>query len=151
MFVSQPFAPAASQFAKPALHAPRVQTPLRQLSPAFGRSHAAPHAPQSVSVLILRSQPLSALPSQLAKLAAHVGEQAPATHAVVPLVFTHRAPQAPQFVVVVSGVSQPFDARPSQLPKPELHATEHAPLLHEGAPLLLLHAAPHAPQLVRLE
>jgi hypothetical protein len=66
VFVSQPFAALPSQFAKPGEQLPRVQTPLTQLSLAFARSQTVLQAPQSVSVLMLRSQPLSGLPSQLA-------------------------------------------------------------------------------------
>jgi len=66
VFVSQPFAGFESQFAKPGEQLPSVHTPLTQLSLAFARSHTVLQAPQSVSVLMLRSQPLSGLPSQLA-------------------------------------------------------------------------------------
>lgn len=66
MFVSQPFAGLPSQLANPGLQLPSVQTPLTQLSLALARSQGALQAPQSVSVLMLRSQPLSGLPSQLA-------------------------------------------------------------------------------------
>jgi hypothetical protein len=64
--VSQPFAEFESQFANPGLQLPSVQTPLTQFSLAFARSQTELHAPQSVNVLMLRSQPLSGLPSQLA-------------------------------------------------------------------------------------
>jgi hypothetical protein len=66
VFVSQPFAPFESQLANPGLQLPSVQTPLTQLSLAFARSQTVLHAPQSVRVLMLRSQPLSGFPSQLA-------------------------------------------------------------------------------------
>jgi hypothetical protein len=66
VFVSQPFAALVSQLAKPGEQLPRVQTPLTQLSLAFARSQTVLHAPQSVRVLMLRSQPLFGLPSQLA-------------------------------------------------------------------------------------
>lgn len=66
VFVSQPFDPFESQLANPGLQLPRVHTPLTQLSLALAKSQTALHAPQSVRVLILRSQPLSGLPSQLA-------------------------------------------------------------------------------------
>lgn len=66
MFVSHPFAEFESQLAKPGLQLPSVHTPLTQLSLAFARSHTVLQAPQSVRVLMLRSHPLSGLPSQLA-------------------------------------------------------------------------------------
>jgi hypothetical protein len=64
VLVSQPFEALPSQFPKPAEQAPRVQTPAGQLSAAFARSHSTLQSPQSVTVAMLRSQPLLALPSQ---------------------------------------------------------------------------------------
>jgi hypothetical protein len=50
-----------------------VQLPDAQDSEALARSQTVPHAPQFVSVVVLVSQPLAALPSQFAK----PGVQAP--------------------------------------------------------------------------
>jgi hypothetical protein len=115
---SQPFAALPSQLPKPALqtgaHAPATQevVPL-----AFVQ--ALPHAPQLERlVAVLVSQPLPALPSQLANPELQVGEQAPATHAVVPFAFVHATAQPPQFEVVSSAVSQPFAGLPSQSARP---------------------------------
>lgn len=81
---SQPLAACPSQFAKPGLHVPSVQTPATQLSLALASVQSALHPPQSVRVLMLRSHPLSGFPSQLANPEAHVGTQTPAVHVVVP-------------------------------------------------------------------
>jgi hypothetical protein len=64
--ISQPFAGFASQFWKPAEQAPSVHTPETHVSAAFGKLHAAPQLPQSVSVEMLFSQPLTGFASQLA-------------------------------------------------------------------------------------
>jgi hypothetical protein len=40
--------------------------PAAHVSPALANEHAAPHAPQFVSVLSGVSQPLTSMPSQLA-------------------------------------------------------------------------------------
>ena len=85
----------------------------------FAFTQVAPQAPQfeeSVSVLV--SQPLAALPSQLAAPALHEGVQTPDTQEVVPWGLAHVAPHAPQFEVVLSEVSQPEMALLSQSPKP---------------------------------
>src|SRR5438093_1322437 len=63
---SQPLALFVSQLLYPAVQVPSVHVPATQVSEAFARSHTAPQAPQSVSVLMFFSQPLLGLPSQLA-------------------------------------------------------------------------------------
>jgi hypothetical protein len=63
---------------------------------AFAKLQPALHAPQSVVVVMLRSQPLFGLPSQLAKPELHVGTQAPAVHAVEPWPLEHAVVQVPQ-------------------------------------------------------
>ena len=73
--VSQPFPDCPSQLSKPASHVPIVHAPLAHDSTAFVKEHGAPHAPQSVSVVVGVSQPSSGLPLQLAKPLAHVGAQ----------------------------------------------------------------------------
>lgn len=140
VFVSQPFDVCPSQFANPLAQVPSVQLPPTHVSEAFARSHTTLQPPQSVSVLMLFSQPLLGFPSQLAKSDAQVGVHAPDTQAVEPFAFEHVAPHAPQFAVVESAISQPFEARPSQLPKPALHAMPQAPVLHDGVPLFALQA-----------
>jgi hypothetical protein len=116
---SQPFDASPSQFAKPALHAPSVHEPVLQLSPAFGRSQPTPHAPQSLVVLIARSQPLTALPSQFAKCASHAPSvHVPVMHDSPAFARSHATPQPPQSVSVWIDRSQPLALLPSQLAKP---------------------------------
>jgi hypothetical protein len=56
---------------------------------------------------------LTALPSQLANPAAHVGTQVPLAHVVVPFAFEQTVPHAPQFAVLVFRfASQPSAALP---------------------------------------
>jgi hypothetical protein len=113
--------------------------------------HAALHAPQSVVVVMLRSQPLFGLPSQLAKPALQVGTQAPAVHVVEPWPLLHAVLHAPQFdELLLRFTSQPFALLASQLPNPELHESEHAPRLHVAVAFAPLHTAPHPPQFPRL-
>ena len=64
--ISQPFDGRPSQSAKPALHAEITQTPALQPDVAFARLHTLPQVPQLLTVvLVLVSQPLLTLPSQL--------------------------------------------------------------------------------------
>lgn len=149
VFVSQPFPALASQLPKPALQVPSVHTPDGHVSLALARLQPVLQSPQSVSVLMLRSQPLLGLPSQLLKLAEHVGTQDPAVHAVEPFVLVHAVPQAPQFAVLVPRfASQPGEA--SQLPNPPLHVREQDPRLHVALALAPLHTDPQEPQLPTL-
>jgi hypothetical protein len=52
-----------------------VQLPPAHDAVAFDCEQGLPQLPQSISVVTLRSQPLSGLPSQLAKPVEHVGAQ----------------------------------------------------------------------------
>jgi hypothetical protein len=148
VFVSQPLAGLLSQLPKPALQVPSVQVPATHVSDAFARLQTTEQPPQSLRVLMFLSQPLAGFPSQLAKPAEQVGEQAPDEQVVVPFAFVHPAPHVPQFVVVLSGASHPFGARPSQLPKPVLQVNEQALPLHDETALAALQTVPHAPQLL---
>ena len=148
--VSQPFDGLVSQLPKPVLHAPSVHTPAAQVSAAFARLQAAPQPPQSVSVLMFRSQPFEGSPSQLAKPDEQTGVHAPDTHEVVPWVLLHALVHVPQLVVVLSGASHPFGARPSQFPKPVLQVKEQALPLHDDTAFAALQVVPHAPQLLTL-
>jgi hypothetical protein len=125
-FTSQPLVGFESQFAKPELQAPSVHTPETQVSAAFARLQAVPQPPQSVSVEMFLSQPLTAFESQLANPAAHEGVHAPPTHAVEPFVFVQAMAHDPQCAFVIArSVSQPFAAWRSQSALPALH--EQAP------------------------
>jgi len=108
---SHPFAAAMSQSWKPVLQLAIVQTPAAQPLTAFGSMHALPQPPQLpglVSVLV--SQPLAALPSQLAKLGMHAPRPHVAfMHAGVAFAAgAHALPHEPQFAGSVAEVdSQP--------------------------------------------
>jgi hypothetical protein len=112
VFVSQPFVATPSQLPQPLEQVPSVQTPLTQVSPAFGRSQSFPQPPQWVRlVLVLASQPLAALPSQSAVPGAQVRLQAqvPLLQTGVPVGQLQGLPQVPQCsVLVVTLVSQPL-------------------------------------------
>jgi hypothetical protein len=100
----------------------------------------------------LASQPLAALPSQLA----YPGLQAPRPHAPLvqtgePFCAVHTVPQAPQCEGLVRLVSQPFARLPSQSLNPALHADWHAPVAHEAVALAPAEqVTPHPPQLARV-
>jgi hypothetical protein len=148
---SQPLPGLPSQSAKPALHAPIAHAPAAQVAAALAKLHARPHVPQwAALVRVSASQPLAALPSQLAKPVAHaVIAQAPAVHAPVPLAGLQARPHAPQWVVVSRVASQPLAALPSQSPRPAAQATPQAPALHAAVPpVVAAQARPHVPQWV---
>ena len=73
--VSQPLLGLPSQLPKPVVQVPSVQVPVLHLELAFAREHGTLQSPQSLSVVTLRSQPLSGLLSQLLKPVLHTGEQ----------------------------------------------------------------------------
>jgi hypothetical protein len=134
-FVSQPLEALPSQLPNPELQVPSWHAPPKQVEPAFVKLHAVAQLPQWVGLfVVLVSQPLATLPSQLPKPDEHVIEQVPAEHAGVPLADEHAAPQPPQFaVLVLMLVSQPFDVLPSQLPKPASQPTSwQVPLEHDS-------------------
>jgi hypothetical protein len=135
----------------PALQVPSVHTPDGQVSLALARLHTVLQSAQSVSVAMLRSQPLLALPSQLLKLAEHVGTHAPPVHVVEPLAFVQAVPQAPQFDVFVERfTSQPSAGSALQFPNPPLQVSEHDPRLHVALAFAPLHTEPQEPQLPTL-
>jgi hypothetical protein len=88
-----------------------MQTPFTQLGVLpVGAVHTVPQAPQFVMLLVVRvSQPLAALPSQLAKPAVQTREQVPMAHPDCPLATApvgHTVPQAPQLRLSVSVLTQ---------------------------------------------
>jgi len=145
---SQPVLARRSQSPKPPLQAPSAQVPVLQLSPAFARSHVAPHAPQFVVELSGVSQPLAAFRSQLPKPALQVPSvQVPLPQLAVALARLQEMPQPPQFALVVVACSQPLLASLSQLPKFALHAPSvQVPVLQLAAALGRLHATLQAAQ-----
>lgn len=111
-WVSQPL--AVVQSPKPVLQAPIVHTPvLLHVAAALAKLHAMLQPPQSVSVVVERSQPLPGRPSQSAKPALHaVMLQPEPVHVamatlgkVVQLLFM---PQPPQVSGALMLASQPL-------------------------------------------
>lgn len=149
--VSQPFAVLPSQLAKPALQLANVHVPVLHDAVAFGSEQGVLQSPQSVSVRMLRSQPLSAFESQLLKPALHDGEHvyepADPVHALVPFCATHASPHEPQLLLVPSCVSQPALALQSAKPALQPVSTQ-APDVQEALPCGALHGVPQAPQSV---
>jgi hypothetical protein len=89
VFVSQPFFGLPSQSPNPAVQT-GAHTPAEHEVVPLALAHTDPHAPQlPASVCRLISQPLTTLPSQFAKPASHVIEQAPSEHAGVPWFVLH--------------------------------------------------------------
>lgn len=142
-WVSQPT--AAPQSAKPAVQLLWAQIPVAQEALAFGKEQNTPHAPQSVNVRMLVSQPLSGMPSQSLKPASHVGEQPLAVQLVAPCALLHASPHAVQLATVPSWVSQPVAAVQSAKPALQLLA-EHTPPPHDSLEFGMSHGCPHEPQ-----
>jgi hypothetical protein len=114
--VSQPLECVPSQFANAALHMRIWHVPVSHVAAAFASAQDVPQPPQSVSVVVGRSQPLLGSPSQSAKPAVHVAAQRPRAQ-VAPVVFApigQRFPHEPQFAVSVLVSTQ----RPLQLVPP---------------------------------
>jgi hypothetical protein len=124
------------------------QRPAEHTSPA---AQLVPQRPQFMELMrVSTSQPLEAVPSQLAKPVVHAPmAHAPATHAAVELApATQRLPHAPQWARVVRVlVSHPLAALPSQSAKPVRHEKPHAPAAQVASALAGAgHTVPHAPQ-----
>lgn len=107
--VSQPG--AVLQLPKPGEQAPIVQVPPGHEALALGNEQGTPQSPQLLTVVMLCSQPLSELPSQLLKPLLQLGEQSklPALplQLVCPFGLVQVLPHAAQFEVVPIWVSQP--------------------------------------------
>jgi hypothetical protein len=109
-----------------------------------------PQPPQWLELLVvLTSQPLFGLPSQLAKPGLQLGAHVPFEQATPPFGFEHGMLQPPQWLVLLRMlVSQPLFGLPSQLPAPAAQLGTHAPETHAVVPFALLQVTPQAPQLV---
>jgi len=122
---SQPSTDDPLQSRKPAAHAPMVQRPAAQVAAALANWQLLPHTPQLVTVvLVLTSQPLLALPSQLPKPALHAArvhalDAQPAT----PLARVHTVPHAPQLLGSLARSRQ----TPEQLTVGDAQVAEHMP------------------------
>lgn len=126
----------------------QAQTPLLQPAPAGQR---LPQAPQLFTLLlVLVSQPLAGLLSQLAKPALQVKPHAPLLQIAVALAGVgQRLLQAPQCCGLVRMfVSQPLLAFRSQSANPALQTKPHVPPTQVGVALAGVgHWLPQAPQL----
>lgn len=114
--------------------------PVTQVEPehtGVGFEQPRPHAPQFVEeVVVLVSQPLTDMPSQLAKPGMHVVPQVPPVHVgVAPGSGGQALPQDAQFAMVPSATSQPLSGSSSQLAKPTAQARPHAPIEHVAVEL----------------
>jgi hypothetical protein len=148
MFVSQPSVSLVLQFPVPGVHVATLQTPVvHEVVAALGSVQPTPHAPQSVVVRRLFSQPSVATLLQSSKAGSH--ESTPhvvPVHFGVPLATVHFALHAPQLLTSSwTGVRQ----RPllSQSPNPLEHV-EYLQVLatHVGVPPLVGHAPAQVPQ-----
>jgi hypothetical protein len=105
-------------------------------------------------LVVLVSQPLAALPSQLPKPALHApSTHAPPEHVDAALARAQAIPQPPQFAVLVAVLaSQPFIALPSQLAKPVLQApSAQLPPAQVAPAFAKEQAIPQPPQFIALE
>jgi len=126
------------------------QALLAQLALACATPQMLPQAPQLLtSLVVLVSQPLAALPSQLAQPALHEPmAQALPTQVEVACAALHTLPQELQLLTsLVVLTSQPLVALPSQLAKPAEQAMEHELPEQVGVPPFQLPPEPHPPQL----
>jgi len=99
--------PAPLHSSKPVAQPVTVQVPLAHDSDAFGKSHSTPQSPQSLSVRMLRSQPLFGSESQLLKPVPQTGVQPVVVlQLVVPFVFVHTSVHERQWAAFPSVVSQ---------------------------------------------
>jgi len=124
----------------PVGHGGSTHAPAAQSWPA---AHAVPQPPQcAVEVRVSASQPLSAMPSQLARPVMHAMPQAPAAQvAVAPAGDGHARPHMPQLPISAWRLLQvvPQSVRPA----PQVEA--QAPVEHISR---AEHARPHMPQFV---
>jgi hypothetical protein len=124
-----PLLGSPSQSAKPALQV-ALHAPATQAAVVPGRTgHTTPQPPQLLTLDVLASQPLAALPSQSAVPLAQRKPQAPAAQTVAaPGRVGHARPHAPQLVTLVARfTSQPLAGLRSQSAKPEAQTKAQAP------------------------
>lgn len=114
---SQPLdtSPSTSKYDAAHIAIPHVPPPHAPV--ALAGAQGTPHPPQSVSVLVERSQPLGSNASQFAKPGLHdMIAQLCVAHVGVAFARLHETAHPPQFDSELSGVSQPFAVAPSQFP-----------------------------------
>jgi hypothetical protein len=110
--------PEPSQFPRFVGQGVTLQVLAMQLGVPPAEGHTLPHAPQSVTVLLVcASQPLATLPSQFWNPASHARVHTPALQLGTAWFVLHAMPHAPQFVGLLwRSVSQPLVGSPSQSP-----------------------------------
>jgi hypothetical protein len=135
------------------LHPAEIASLIESLPPT-GAVHATPQPPQlAVLERVSTSQPLAALPSQLAKPAVQAPmPQTPAVHTDEALALEQALPQRPQLPVLERvSTSQPLAGLPSQSAKPTLQVNPHAPAAQNTAAFArAVHTRPQPPQFWRL-
>lgn len=134
---SQPLATLLSQLTNPGVQVATVHAPAAQPAVPLITEQGRLHPPQCATVvLVLVSQPLLALLSQLPSPALQARLQTPPRQLAVPPVLGHRLPQPtmapgppmPQLFTSDSvTTSQPLASLPSQLPRPTEHTTLEMP------------------------
>jgi hypothetical protein len=121
--------------------------PDEQVVVPLGLVHAAPQAPQLVTVEPRSvSQPLVGSPSQSPKPTPQAGTQTPLGQLVDPWALAQLVPQLPQWATVAREDSQPVATVPLQLPNPALHVSTQPPETQTGVALTVLHASPQTLQ-----
>ncbi len=147
VLVSQPLDALPSQSAYPLAHPGTHWPPWQEVLPWL-LVHLSLQLPQLLeSVFRLTSQPLDALPSQLAKPASQLPiEQVPVEQLADALGKLHGVPQPPQLDNVLVLVSQPSLGFPLQLSNPLLQVGAHAPPEHTVDPWSLEQPVPQEPQ-----
>jgi hypothetical protein len=127
-FVSQPLLPLPSQLPQPGLQAGMQAPPVHMVAP-FGLTQGMLQPPQLLTLFwMLVSQPLPALPSQLANPGLQPSWHTPPEQLTLPFGLTHSLPQVPQLSTsLFELVSQPLLGLPSQLFQPVLQTGVHAP------------------------
>jgi hypothetical protein len=153
VLTSQPLAALPSQLALPGLQLEIPHWPPLQRAPPPATVQTLPQVPQFWALLLVMvSQPLAALLSQLPKPGLHaVILQALPWQAAVPLVTAPQAwPQAPQFaMLVVTLTSQPSPLLLLQSRKSALQVKEHAAARQAALALATSRqVVPQAPQFV---
>jgi hypothetical protein len=145
VLVSQPFDAFPSQLPKPALQLPTPQTPALHAPVAFAGAQSRPQPPQcDALVLVLVSQPLAVLPSQLPKPALQAKPQVDWRQTAAALLRGgHTTPQPPQCdaLRVVSTHTLLQLVRPAQ-------SRVHTPDAQKNP---VAQVFPHAPQWLALE
>jgi hypothetical protein len=114
---------------------------------------ALPHTPHEAVPERLASQPLDAVPSQLADPGSHVKPQRPAAHvALAPATAGQAIAQRPQCITLVRvSVSHPLAAFVSQSAKPSSQVKPQVAIAQVGVAWATAgHARPHAPQCITL-